>query len=399
MELVVVRTDWSGKDLKGIVAIRKHWDKAVEVLAHAEHQFELEPLEHLETTRSPRHAESKFFDHGLFLHDPSRPPLMADFVSTTESVRSNVIRSAITKKPSLPPEIKEQICDALRKPTSLDDETDAPSELAWDSLQVELHLTRYLTNAQLRHLQESINKGLNRIHPEMSCILHTWRSFEPANRQDILRLWQRLLDHNLNPRWGISMILLDPLLYRMKSVLGLITHKKQGLLEIREVNLTQAFEAWRAMENIPYQRHLLEPLRGDCGGRRLEEMGDGKMFCDPTKPFYTVWHPWIEHPDADRNNATPPVFILTNKYTEAGMRALRTELSTFDPGNGDTDEFGPKHYAMVPWSREFDATEEDMWNLLYMCHSTKGQRIGPSQIVCIDRQSFRDKTVILADLW
>lgn len=96
----------------------------------------------------------------------------------------------------------------------------------------------------------------------------------------------------------------------------------------------------------------------------------------------------------DANNCRPPVFFLTDCYTSTDLGAIKAELETMM----EYDE-GSKGYDWLFWSGQGEATIEQMWRMLHTCFSFCGQREGPTEIICTERQSFVDRTIIVAETW
>ena len=295
----------------------------------------------------------------------------------------------------LPSELKQRIKYFLDQHSPLEVLTEAPAELSQSKGRIDVISLIPLTPDQLRYTQQSIEEAVRRAHTSEpsrwsgEVVLHRWKSHYPANRRDVMSLIKRALDNNLSPFFYICFFLVElPTPKEQKLVCAQWAYDRPILLQHDSV--AEALKHWALRfdgDDSSIVRQLL------YANETLQDGNSVQRLLDPMAAFPPDPPPWL--PAVADDCGAPfcsPVFYLTRKLSEQQDQAIQDELSTVS-----LLDKGPKKYCMAAWGGNEDGGLEDMWFLLKRALSFRGGRVPtPGQAIFIDRDSPKDKSVILA---
>ncbi|KAJ5082421.1 hypothetical protein N7532_011464 [Penicillium argentinense] len=138
----------------------------------------------------------------------------------------------------------------------------------------------------------------------------------------------------------------------------------------------------------------LEPSDVDRG------LGYEEKLRHPDQPFYcdfSVWEPAIFE------YRTYPIFLLTHQLSEEDIKRIQQEMRVEVDAHEDPDHWDPDHpnrAVIIPWKNgegsQVDGKVKDIWDIVRnICTYPTISRALDIEIVCLDRQSAVDSTVLV----
>ena len=304
---------------------------------------------------------------------------------------------ALESKPSLPAEMKQHIENFLAQDSPFTELTEAPAKLNQELERLDIISLIHLEPDQLKEAQKRIQETAEKanrvgnIKWSGEVYIHQWKPHLPANRRDVMRLFNRYLDNNHRPYYAMCTFMVNVPTSKEQNLVWAQWRGDNPTL-LQHGSTLECLKRWANRFATYTNPFVLEQLDVDD---QSPDSTSTERLLDPLAALPSNVAPWRPAVQKNEDQRCPPVFYLTNKLSEEEHIAVLDELYTF--GRRDEDE---KDYCFVTWEKEEDGGVEDMWALLKKVYDFRGRgrrRLSPAPAIFIDRDSPYDKQVVLAD--
>lgn len=282
--------------------------------------------------------------------------------------------------------------------------------LLWERRQSREHLLVFLlfptTTSELQRNHAIIQDALNKLaegehggRKGMSVELIPQHRHQARSRREVLELWEKFRLHEGDERAG------DPVL---NVLLGPIEDPDMGSAQFAAVcsehrHATYMIRApLNSIVRIKWKEHFYF-IQEEFERLEIKQV---EGVCDPDQPWY--FNPPSWRPANDDKELRPgredigyaSVFYLTENFPENRDRQIRKDLMKNDLdedtySDSENDPPVPKGVCFVPWDSKDDATQEDIWNIVWKFYKCEGLgRMCPS-FFCIDQASASDIGTVL----
>lgn len=346
---------------------------------------------------------SNCIQSGRRLHDPDACMFtVGTAMPTVREKYYNTVASVLTAS-QLPPELVGEVISQsdYALPTKMP---------LWERQQSREHLLVFLlfptTTSELQRNQAIIQEELNKIiqreydgRKEMSVELISQDRHQAWSRREVLELWEKFRQHEGDARAGdpVLNVLLSPIedqhisSAQFAAVCSQIRYATYMIrVPLSSIARIKWAEHYKFMQE-DFVRLGIEKIEG---------------VCDPDQPWY--YNPPSWRPANDDKRLRPgtedtgyvSVFYLTENVPEDRDRQIRKGLMESDvdedvDSDSENEPVVPKGVCFVPWDSKDDATQEDIWNIVWEFYKSEG--LGPRcpSFICIDQTSASDIGTVL----
>ncbi|KAJ5648615.1 hypothetical protein N7490_004987 [Penicillium lividum] len=346
---------------------------------------------------------SNCIQSGRRLHDPDSCIFTVGTAMATGRERYCNTVTSVLSACDFPPELVAEVI-------SQSDSAVSAKMPLWNRRQSRRHLIIFLlfptTASELQRNHTIIQDALNNLaegdhggRKGMSVELISQHRHQARSRREVLELWEEFRLHEGDERAGdpVLNVLLGPIEDQdIGSALfaAVCSEHRHAKYMIRAPLSSIVRIKWK--EHFYFIQEELERL----------ELNQIEGVCDPDQPWY--FNPPSWRPANDDKELRPgredigyaSVFYLTKDFPENRDRQIRKDLMKDDvdediDSDSENDPPLPKGVCFVPWDGKDDATQEDIWNIVWEFYKYEGLgRMCPS-FFCIDQTSASDMGTVL----